>query len=96
MAAHHVGAMLTMDRADRAHEYLVERAELPLFADVAAMLASAGLTFVASAALLDNFDTYAAPETVRPLIAQIDDPILRETVRDFAANRKFRRDIYAR
>ncbi len=96
MAAHHVGAMLTMDRAYLAHEYLVERAELPLFADVAAILASAGLTFVASAALLDNFDTYAAPETVRPLIAQVDDPILRETVRDFAANRKFRRDIYAR
>ncbi len=96
MAAHHVGAMLAMDRAYLAHEYLVERAELPLFADVAAMLAPAGLTFVSSAALLDNFDTYAAPEAMRPLIAQVDDPIMQEMVRDFAANRKFRHDLYAR
>jgi SAM-dependent methyltransferase len=96
MAAHHVDEMLGMDRGYLAHEYLVERAELPQFSEVAALLAPAGLSFAASAALLDNFDQYAAPETVRPLIAQIDDPALRETVRDFAANRKFRRDIYSR
>jgi hypothetical protein len=96
MAAHHAEAMLGLDRAYLAHEYLVERAELPHFSDVAALLAPAGLSFAASAALLDNFDQYAAPEAVRPLIAQVDDPVLRETVRDFAANRKFRRDIYSR
>ncbi len=96
MATHHVEAMLKMDRAYLAHEYLVERAELPQFSEVAALLAPAGLSYTASAALLDNFDDYAAPETVKPLIPQIDDPILRETVRDFAANRKFRRDIYCR
>jgi len=96
MAAHHVGAMLGMDRAYLAHEYLSEGGELPQFSDVAALLAPAGLSYVASAALLDNFDDYAAPEMVRPLIRQIDDPMLREAVRDFAANRKFRRDIYSR
>ncbi len=96
MAAHHVEAMLNMDRAYLAHEYLVERAELPQFSEVSEMLAPAGLSFAASAALLDNFDDYAAPETVRPLIRQIEDLMLRETVRDFAANRKFRRDIYSR
>jgi hypothetical protein len=96
MAAHHVEAMLGMDRAYLAHEYLSDRSELPQFSDVAALLAPAGLSYVASAALLDNFDDYAAPEMVRPLIRQIDDPRLREAVRDFAANRKFRRDIYSR
>jgi SAM-dependent methyltransferase len=96
MATHHVGAMLGMDRAYLAHEYLVDRAELPQFSDVAELLASAGLSYAASAALLDNFDAYAVPDTVRPLIPQIDDPLLREAARDFAANKKFRRDIYAR
>lgn len=96
MAAHHVGAMLGMDRAYLAHEYLTEHTELPHFSDMAALLRPADLSYLASAALLDNFDDYAAPDTVRPLINQIDDPVLREAVRDFAANRKFRRDIYLR
>jgi SAM-dependent methyltransferase len=96
MAAHHVLTMLAMDQAYLAHEFLAEPAALPYFADVAAQLAPAGLAFAASAALLDNFDVYAAPATVRPIIDQIGDPILRETVRDFAANRKFRRDIFSR
>jgi SAM-dependent methyltransferase len=96
MAQHHVGEMLAMDRAYLAHEYLIERAELPQFSEVAALLAPAGLSFLASAALLDNFDAYGVPDTLRTLVAEIEDPMLRETVRDFAANRKFRRDIYAR
>jgi SAM-dependent methyltransferase len=96
MAEHHVRDMLRMDRAYLAHEYLNERAELPQFSDVAALLAPAGLSFVSSAALLDNFDAYGVPDTARPAVADIADPMLRETVRDFAANRKFRRDLYAR
>ena len=31
-----------------------------------------------------------------PLFAQIGDPMLRETARDFAANRRFRRDLFVR
>jgi SAM-dependent methyltransferase len=96
MAQHHVRDMLRMDRAYLAHEYLVEHAELPQFSEVAALLAPAGLSFVSSAALLDNFDVYAVPDTARPAVADIADPMLRETIRDFAANRKFRRDLYAR
>jgi len=94
MAQHHVGEMLAMDHAYLAHEYLAEHAELPQFSEVAALLAPAGLSFLSSAALLDNFDAYGVPDAVRPLIAQISDPVLRETIRDFAANRKFRRDLY--
>jgi SAM-dependent methyltransferase len=96
MAAHHVSEILGMDQAYLAHEYLVEHAELPQFSEVAALLAPAGLSFVSSAALLDNFDAYGVPDGVRPLVAEITDPMLRETVRDFAANRKFRRDVFAR
>jgi SAM-dependent methyltransferase len=96
IAAHHAGTMLGLDRAYLAHEYLAEHAEMPRFSDVAALLAPAGLSYAAAAALLDNFDRYAAPEGVAPLFAQIGDPLLRETVRDFAANRRFRRDLFGR
>jgi len=96
IAAHHFGTMLGMDRVYLAHEYLAEHAELPQFSDVAALLAPADLSYAGSAALLDNFDRYAAPETAVPLIGQIGDPMLREAVRDFAANRRFRRDLFGR
>lgn len=96
IAAHHVGAMLGMDRVYLAHEYLAEHADLPQFSDVAALLAPAGLAYAGSAALLDNFDHYAAAPAIVPLIGQVGDPVLRETVRDFSANRRFRRDLFAR
>jgi hypothetical protein len=96
IAAQHFGAMLGMDRVYLAHEYLAEHAEMPQFSAVAALLAPAGLAYGGSATLLDNFDRYAAAEGVVPLIGQIGDPILRETVRDFAANRRFRRDLFGR
>jgi hypothetical protein len=51
---------------------------------------------VASAIIAENLHQYAVPSVLRPVIARIDDPILRETLCDFAANRRFRRDIYAR
>ena len=30
------------------------------------------------------------------MVAEVDDPVLKETVRDYAANRRFRRDLFAR
>jgi SAM-dependent methyltransferase len=96
IAAHHVEAMLGMDRAYLAHEYLAEEAELPTYADIAGLLARAELSYVASADVLYNFDQYAVPDGVKSLVPQIQDPVLRELVRDFAANRRFRRDLFAR
>jgi SAM-dependent methyltransferase len=95
IAAHHVGEMLGMDRQYLAHEYLAEHGEPLQFSAVAELLGRADLAYAASAALLDNFDQYAVPQTVLPLVAQVADPILSETVRDFAANRRFRRDLFA-
>jgi len=94
IAARHVEAMLGMDRAYLAHEYLAEHAELPSYADVAALLAGAGLSYIASADVLYNFDQYAVPDGVKSLMPQIHDPVLRELVRDFAGNRRFRRDLF--
>ena len=96
VAASHVEAMLRMDRAYLAHEYLSDHWRLLQFADVVALLREAGLSYVASTTLTENFDAFAAPADLLPLIAQTGDPILRETLRDFAANKYFRRDMFSR
>jgi SAM-dependent methyltransferase len=95
-AARHLDAMLRMDRSYLAHEYLDEQWDLFWFSDVAALLSEAKLTYVASATLAENLDTYAVPQELRALIRQIDDPVLRETTRDIAGNKWFRRDLFAR
>jgi hypothetical protein len=60
------------------------------------MLGEAKLAFVASATLLENLDQYAVPADLSALVSGTTDPILRETMRDYAANKRFRRDLFAR
>jgi hypothetical protein len=60
------------------------------------MLGAAKLAFLASATLPENLDQYAVPAALSELVAQTDDPILKETIRDYASNKRFRRDLFAR
>lgn len=96
VAASHVDAMLGMDRAYLAHEYLGEHGSLFQFSDVVARLSEADLAYVASATLTENFDQFAVPADLLPLIAQTPDPTLRESLRDIGANKMFRRDVFSR
>lgn len=95
-AARHFDGMLGMDPRYLVHEYLGEHWEPLYFCDVASQMAAAGLSYVASATLTENLDQCAVPKDVLPLLSQTADPMLRETLRDFAANKQFRRDVYAR
>jgi SAM-dependent methyltransferase len=95
-ATQHLDAMLRMDPTYLAHEYLDEHWDLFWFADVVALLAEAKLSYVASATLAENLDAYAVPQGLRALVRQIDDPVLRESARDMAGNKRFRRDLFAR
>ncbi len=95
-AARQLDAMLKMDHTYLAHEYLDEHWDLFWFSDVAARLGEAKLGYVASATLPENLDGYAVPQDLRPLIRQIEDPVLRESARDLAGNKWFRRDLFAR
>ena len=63
---------------------------------MASLFAEAGLSYIASATLADNLDQCAVPPGSRPLIARTDDRVLQESLRDFAANKQFRRDIFVR
>ena len=95
-AAHHLDRMLTMDRRYLVHEYLTDHWEPRHFFDVALQMGSVGLAYAGAATLTENIDQCAVPKETLPLLSQIADPAVRETVRDFAANKQFRRDVYVR
>jgi SAM-dependent methyltransferase len=95
-AARHLDGMLRMDPRYLAHEYLDEHWNPLPFSHVAARLHQAGLSYVASATLTENLDQYAVPQNLRPLLPKTEDPVLDETLRDFASNKYFRRDVFAR
>ncbi|TAD88693.1 MAG: methyltransferase domain-containing protein [Alphaproteobacteria bacterium] len=86
----------SLDAAYQAHEYLNQSWAPRFAADVMADLAEARLTFVASATLVENIDGFSVPPGMLPQIRAAQDPAWRETLRDFASAKNFRRDIYAR
>jgi SAM-dependent methyltransferase len=96
VASRHFDQMLGMDTRYLVHEYLAAHWEPLHFFDVVAQVEAAGLQYAASATLTENIDQCAVPKDVLPQLAQMADPVLRETLRDFASNKQFRRDIYLR
>lgn len=88
-----------MRRADRrylAHEFF-NRDWHPLhFSDVASLFAEAGLEHACAAHLRDQLDGLLLTNEQQSLIGAIPDPHFRETARDFATNRQFRRDYWVR
>ena len=64
--------------------------------DVATALARAKCEFLGSATIPDNMADLAVPAALRPAVAELRDPRLREMVADLATARPFRRDIYCR
>lgn len=88
--------MQTMARSYLAHEYLNADWTVFHFADVASMFGDAKLSFVASATIAENIDAVSVPEAMRQRVASTQDPIWKETLRDYAMSKQFRRDIYAR
>ncbi len=79
-----------------AHEYFNRDWELMTFSDVAQWLATAKLSFAASAHLLDHTDAVNLTAEGQKLLAGIAHPILRQTVRDYFVNQQFRRDIFVK
>lgn len=79
-----------------AHEYLNAVFEPSYFRQVAADMAVAKLDYVASTHIRDNTDSLNFNEEAQAMLAAIMEPVAREGMRDFLANRQFRRDIYCR
>ncbi|MEC5387431.1 class I SAM-dependent methyltransferase [Uliginosibacterium sp. H3] len=64
--------------------------------DVAQDLAAADLIYAGSAKLFSNFPAYSLPPKMHALMDATADVGLRETLRDFAVQTPFRRDIFVR
>lgn len=79
-----------------AHEYFNADWSLMTFSEISKCLDAAKLTFIGSAHLLDRVDgLHLAPEGQK-LLSQIGSPILRESVRDYLVNRRFRCDVFVK
>lgn len=69
----------------------------PMYVDeVIQEMATAKLTYIGSAHLVDHVDAFNLTPTAINHLATISNPILRELVRDFYLNTQFRRDVYVR
>ncbi|GJE41347.1 class I SAM-dependent methyltransferase [Methylobacterium soli] len=88
--------MSSLDRNYLAHEYLNANWFIFHFADVAEMFGRAKLGFVGSATLVENIDNLALPKEVKARVAAETDVVFKETLRDIASNKQFRRDLFAR
>ncbi|MFC0266540.1 methyltransferase regulatory domain-containing protein [Kushneria aurantia] len=79
-----------------AHEYLNRDWHPMPFSRLAESLQSARLEFACSAHLADHFDAINLTAAHQQLLAEIDEPHFRQTVRDFLVNQSFRRDYWVR
>lgn len=79
-----------------AHEYFNEYWVPFYHADVAKDLAAAHIDFAGSASFYDNLDFLRFSAEEQQLLDEVDDPVLKETVKDFAVNQQFRRDVFSK
>jgi hypothetical protein len=79
-----------------AHEYFNAAWTPAYHADVADEMAGAKLSYVGSATVMENFDQFALKAETTKLVAAAKDRATAETIKDFARNQVFRRDVYAR
>jgi hypothetical protein len=66
------------------------------FSEVARLLNEAKLSFAASAHLLDHLDGINLTADGAKLLAGIQHPVLKQSVRDYLVNQQFRRDIFVK
>jgi SAM-dependent methyltransferase len=93
------GRLADMARHDPhylAHEYYNANWAPFFHADVAQALAAAKLAYTASATLIENFEQFTLTPEMAKLAAEAGERSLSETVKDFARNQVFRRDVYTR
>ena len=91
--------LATMEKAGLpyvVHEYLHEHWAPMYFARVAWEMAASDLHFVGALPLYLNFRDMAIPESLEKVFATITDRITFESLKDFAINEFFRRDIYVK
>jgi hypothetical protein len=78
------------------HEYFQPHWCPLYFADVAAAMAAQGLEFVGQLPICRNVRELVLPPALAPLFDEITDPLVFESLKDYATNEFFRVDLYAK
>ncbi|EXJ15980.1 class I SAM-dependent methyltransferase [Imhoffiella purpurea] len=79
-----------------AHEYFNRDWHPMHFATMAACLDEAKVQYACSAHYLDHIDALSLTSEQQVFLADVPDPMFRETVRDFMVNQQFRRDYWVK
>ncbi|HET7881339.1 MAG TPA: class I SAM-dependent methyltransferase [Acetobacteraceae bacterium] len=79
-----------------AHEYMNASFAPCFHADVAGALADAKLEWVGAVNLIENFPELTLTPEQRAVMQRLDDPLLRELVKDTCLERALRHDVYVR
>jgi hypothetical protein len=77
-----------------AHEFLNRDWHPVMFAEVAEAMAETKTSYIGSATTMENIDAVAVPEGVLPVLNSSADGVIRETIRDLASAKNFRRDLW--
>jgi SAM-dependent methyltransferase len=93
---HLLDTIETQEAGYLAHEFLNRNWTVFYHRDMAAQMKAIGLDYLGSANTADNIPLLALPQKPAALIQAMPDPVMKETLRDMALNRQFRRDVYGR
>ena len=89
-------AISKLSRNYLAHEYYNEYWVQFYHADVVKDFTPAHMTFAGSASFVDNLDFLKFSFDEQQLLSEIEDPVRKETIKDFAVNQQFRRDVFTK
>jgi predicted O-methyltransferase YrrM len=78
------------------HEYFNRDWTPFYFSTVADDLKAAKLSFACSSDITEHLDQLCITKDAQTMLAEIADPIARETIRDYFRNQRFRRDLFTR
>ena len=79
-----------------AHEYFNRDWICMYFSEVAEILQSAKLDFVCTSEISESLPNFNFPPDILKFLNDIENPIMREQVKDYFLNRQLRKDIYIR
>ena len=94
-AAEHLKSIAQSDIHYVAHEYMTPHGDPFYFPQVCAAMADADLAFAGNMGPEENYADLSVKPELLPLINTAPSRVVLETHRDFIANTRFRRDLYA-
>jgi SAM-dependent methyltransferase len=94
--AHRLKTLRDKEPSYVAHEYFNRDWEPMHFSSVSQWLAPAKLSYACSATYTDHIDAIHLSGEQQAILSELQDPVFKETVRDFMCNQSFRRDYWVK